>query len=365
MSENTPRRRDATVADVARDAGVAKATAARALGGYGAVSDDVRERVLAAAAALGYLPNGLARSMNTGKSNTIGVIVGDIENPYFGLAMRGISDTAKAGGYDVILSNTGESLESEIEATRVFLEKRVDGVIVAPASFTGTEHLDDIRKAGRPLVLLDRHVESLKVDVVEVSVTDVAYAAAQHLLDSGHRNIAFISTLELASEPYSRGDTLGVSSVAARVDGILGALTDRGVADPLRYLRFDANRGEGVRGVVRELMSLTEPPTAIIASDSLIAMGVLGELRALGLTVPDDISFIMFDDFEWTTLISPPITVISQPVYDVGVAAAKKLIARIEGRRSGPLVQRFPATLVHRESVSTPRGAEMEPLSVS
>jgi LacI family transcriptional regulator len=364
MTGSTQRRRDATVADVAREAKVAKATAARALGGYGAVSDDVRERVLAAAADLGYHPNGLARSMNTGKSNTIGVIVGDIENPYFGLAMRGISDTAKAGGYDVILSNSGESVDAEIEATRLFLEKRVDGVIVAPVSFTRSEHLHDIRKAGRPLVLFDRHVGDLEVDVAEVDVRDVAYAAAQHLLDSGHRNIAFISTLELTSEPYTPGDTLGLSSVAERVDGILTALTDRGVADPLRYFRFDANRGEGVRAVVQELMAMEEPPTAIIASDSRIAMGVLGALQAISLTVPDDVSFIMFDDFEWTSLITPPITVISQPVYQVGVAATKKLIARIEGRRTGALVQRFPATLVHRASVSAPRGAAIEPLSM-
>jgi LacI family transcriptional regulator len=365
MSESTRRRRDVTVADVAREARVAKATAARALGGYGAVSDDVRERVLVAAENLDYHPNGLARSMNTGRSNTIGVIVGDIENPYFGLAMRGISDTARASGYDVILSNTGENLDVEIEAARVFVEKRVDGVIVAPASFTRTQHLDNLRKSGRPLVLLDRHVDNLDVDVVEVEIRAAAYAAAQHLVDSGHRRIAFISSLELRSTPYRRGDVLDVSSVAGRVDGILQALEEGGIEHPEALLRFGAQQGDEARAITRELLAADEGPTAIIASDSLIAMSVLAELRALGLRVPEDISFIMFDDFEWTTLISPPVSVISQPVYEVGVAAAKQLIARIEGRASGARIQRFPAEFIHRESVSLPRGAAMEPLSAT
>jgi LacI family transcriptional regulator len=355
MNEPTGRRRDVTVADVARDAKVAKATAARSLGGYGAVSDDVRQRVQAAAEALGYHANGLARSMNTGRSNTIGVIVGDIENPYFGVAVRGITDTAKAAGYDVILANTGEQLEVEIDAARVFVEKRVDGFIVAPTSFTITDHLSDIVNSGRPLVLLDRHVDNLDLDVVEVDNEKVARAAAQHLIDSGHERVAFITTLEFELSAYRTGAELGVSSVSARINGILAAMTAAGVENPERYLRFDANSGAGVKGVTRELMQLDEAPTAIIASDSLIAMGVLSELRQLGLTVPDDVSFIMFDDFEWATLIDPPLTVIAQPVYEVGVAAAKRLIARIEGRVTGPLLQLFPATLVHRESVARPR----------
>lgn len=365
MSESTSRRRDVTVADVAREARVAKATAARALGGYGAVSDDVRERVLSAAATLNYLPNGLARSMNTGRSHTIGVIVGDIENPYFGLAMRGISDTARESGYDVILSNTGEDLDAEIEAARVFVEKRVDGVIAAPASFTRTQHLDNIRASGRPLVLLDRHVDSLDVDVVEVDITAAAHTATRHLVENGHRRIAFLSSLELHSTPYQRGDVLDVSSVAGRVDGITQALEEAGVDHPESFFRFGAQQGAKARAITRELLTGEEQPTAIIASDSLIAMSVLAELRDLKLRVPDDVSFVMFDDFEWTTLISPPVSVISQPVYEVGVAAAKQLITRIEGRASGAKTQRFPAEFIHRESVSLPRGVAMEPLSTT
>lgn len=150
MSSNNPRRRDVTVADVAKAAQVSKAQAARALGNYGAVSDDVRERVLAAAEELAYRPNELARSMNTGKSNTIGVVVGDIENPHFGLATRGITDTAKKAGFNVILINTDEDVSAEVDAVQVLLDKRVDGLIVAPASSLKTGHLQRVQEAARP-----------------------------------------------------------------------------------------------------------------------------------------------------------------------------------------------------------------------
>ncbi len=132
MTNLKPRSKAPTVADVARAAKVSKAQAARALGGYGAVSEEVQERVSSAALQLGYRPNALARSMNTGRSNTIGVIVGDIENPHFGLALRGMADVARLAGYHLLLSNSDEKRQAEQDAVRVMLEKRVDGIIVAP-----------------------------------------------------------------------------------------------------------------------------------------------------------------------------------------------------------------------------------------
>jgi LacI family transcriptional regulator len=366
---NTPpaRRRDVTVADVAREARVSKATAARALGDYGAVSDAVRDRVQAAAESLGYRPNELARSMNTGKSNTIGVIVGDIENPYFGLAMRGISDAAKEEGFDVILVNTSEDVDAEIDAVRVLLDKRVDGLIVAPASSGKTDHLHDVYESGRPLVLLDRRIEGLDVDVVEADMASVAYQATRHLTEEGHRRIAFISTLDVEGAAFHEGIDLRVSSVADRLKGVLAAQRDAGVPDPASLVRFDANGAAGIKQTVRELMTLPDAPTAIIASDSLIALSVLGTVRELGLSVPADLSFIMFDDFEWTTLTSPPLTVISQPIYEMGAAAARTLIGRVRGRALPEAMAKFTATLVQRGSVGRPRPSvltgPMEPLS--
>ena len=351
MVEPGDRQRATTVADVARRAGVSKATAARALGDYGAVSDSVRERVQAAAEDLDYRPNELARSMNTGRSKTIGVIVGDIENGYFGLAMRGISDTAKAAGYDVILINTSENVQTEIDAVRVLLDKRVDGLIVAPASSFHIEHLRRVDDSGRPLVLLDRRVPGLEAVSVEVDIAPSASAATAALLDAGHTRIAFVSALQTEGEGYSDRLELRVSSVTDRLAGIVSALRSHGIEPSADLIRFGALGPERTRAITGELLELEDPPTAILASDSLIALDVLRTLRDRGLRVPDDLSFVMFDDFDWAALTDPPLTVVAQPIYDVGVAAATILLRRLAGLPHDDVRARLPATLVLRDSV--------------
>ena len=228
MNGDGARRRDVTVADVAKAAQVSKAQAARALGNYGAVSDDVRERVLAAAEELDYRPNELARSMNTGKSHTIGVVVGDIENPHFGLATRGITDTAKKAGYNVILVNTDEDRAAEVDAVRVLLDKRVDGLIVAPASSVDTEHLQEVHRSGRPLVFIDRTAGDLKVETMAVDMVRISREATQYLLEAGHRRIAFISTLR-TDTPYTPGMTLESSQIADRIEGMRDAFLAAGL----------------------------------------------------------------------------------------------------------------------------------------
>ncbi|WP_461187989.1 LacI family DNA-binding transcriptional regulator [Arthrobacter sp. Z4-13] len=356
MSSNNSRRRDVTVADVAKAAQVSKAQAARALGNYGAVSDEVRERVLAAAEQLSYRPNELARSMNTGKSHTIGVVVGDIENPHFGLATRGITDTAKKSGYNVILVNTDEEQAAEVDAVQVLLDKRVDGLIVAPASSTETEHLQRVYESGRPLVLLDRAANGLSAVTVAVDMTDISYEATRYLIDSGHRRIAFISTLK-SDSPFSAAAEVDSSQISDRLDGMRRAFSDKGLAFPHDLVRLNAGDADSIRNITRELLILPDPATAVVASDGLIALSVLGAMQELELSIPRDVSFLMYDDFAWTRLTTPPLTVIAQPVYDMGVAAATALIRQIEGRKVPHAAPILEARLIKRGSVGSPRVA--------
>ena len=153
-----------TVRDVAASAGVSTATAARALGGYGRVSTEVRAKVAEVAAALGYRPNVLARSMITGTSHTLGVVIADIENPFFASVVRGITDTAHSRGFEVILVNTDEDVEKERVAIGVLLDKRVDGLLVAAAATQDVGHLQEAVRHGLPLVCLDRMVPGLDAD---------------------------------------------------------------------------------------------------------------------------------------------------------------------------------------------------------
>ena len=353
MSPRPASRRAVTVADIARAAKVSKATAARALGDYGQVSDAVRSRVQAAAEELNYRPNALARSMNTGRSNTIGVVVGDIENPFFAHAMRGISDVASRAGYDVILTNSDEVVEAEQAAVDVLLDKQVDALIVAPASSARVEHLAAVGAAGRPLVLLDRRADAHHYDSVTVDNRSAAVRATAELLAQGHRRIAFISTHDHPAPVYTPGATITMSSVADRVAGVMEALTDAGIPSPERTIRLDARR-RGVDAVTRELLEDDDPVTAIIASVSLIAMTVFQTIRTLGLGIPDDVSLIAFDNPEWTSITTPPLTVVEQPIYELGAAAARLALQRIHGERVDEESVVFDATLVSRASVAAP-----------
>ncbi|TLF29690.1 LacI family transcriptional regulator [Microbacterium sp. 5K110] len=346
-------RREVTVADVAEAAGVSKATAARALGDYGAVSDSVRDRVLAASDRLGYRPNALARTMSTGRSNTLGIVVGDIENPFFAQATRGAANVARAAGLDLILSNSDEDPETEAQALSVQLAKRVDGLLLAPASSTDPANLRGVLDAGRPVVLFDRSVAGVDVDAVIAANRSGARTATKLLLDAGHRRIALISTLD-HDEPYRLGATLSMSSVADRVDGFVSALAEAGVADPAAFVHLNARRG-GVAEVARRLLTGDSGVTAIIGSDSLIALQVFRVARELGLGIPDDLSLISFDDADWTGVSTPGVTVMAQPIREIGAEAARLLIRRIRGDNAPPVVRVLDQRLIERGSVAAPR----------
>ena len=354
MTDTGGRARRATVTDVARRAGVAKATAARALGGYGAVSEDVRERVLAAAEDLGYRPNELARSISTGRSRTVGVVVGDIENDYFALAVRGISDTAARAGYDVVLVNTGEAVEAERKGVRLLLDKQVDGLIVSPASSQHVEHLREVGEQGRPLVLLDRRLPGFEAPSVDVDIASATRAATELLLDLGHRRITYLTALADPGVPWSRELALASSPVADRVSGIVAALDARDLAVGASLVRFGAASDPATRAAVEELLRGADAPTALIASDGRIALGVLQALQDLGVKVPRDLSLVTIDDFAWTRVVDPPLTAVRQPIYDVGVAAADTLVRLLRGA-AVPVRPPLVADLVVRSSTAAPR----------
>lgn len=344
-------RREVTVSDVAAAAKVSKATAARALGDYGAVSEAVRDRVHAAAEQLGYRPNALARTMSTGRSNTLGIVVGDIENPFFAQATRGAADVANAAGFDLILSNSDEEAGTEQKAISVQLAKRVDGLLVAPASSIDLDNLRTVIDAGRPLVLFDRAAPELEVDTVIADNRRGAEQLTELLLAAGHRRIAFISTIRHPGG-YRRGDTLGSSSVADRVSGFVDSIERAGITDPFRFVHLNA-REEGVEQLAHRLMTdVDHRVTAVVASDSLIALAVFRAARALGRDIPRDLSLVAFDDADWTAVTTPAVTVMAQPIHEIGAEAARLLLRRIGGDGAPPVTRVLKQHLIERESVA-------------
>jgi LacI family transcriptional regulator len=340
-----------TIPDVARRAGVSTATAARALGGYGAVSESAREAVLAAAEELGYRRNELARAMITGRTNTIGLVIADIENPFFAAAARGVSDAARAAGYEVVLTNTDEDPDVERSIVRVLLSKRIDGIIVAPTS-PDAHHLVSAQQAGCPVVLLDRRLSGFAVDTVLVDSVAAARDVVERLVAAGHRRIAMVTGGQ-RSEERAQG-RLGVSTGQDRVDGFLAALADAGIADPQAYLRTGAHSPDVAFALTNQLLALPVPPTAVFASNSRVALGVLKAIREAGLEVPREISLVGFDDADWTSVVNPPISVVAQPAYALGQRAAECLLARISGDEEPPAVHMMATDFLPRQSIAPP-----------
>jgi LacI family transcriptional regulator len=355
MAKDQGLRRPATVQDVARLAEVSKATAARALGQYGAVSAKVMTKVTAAAAALGYLPNDLARTMTTGRSGTIGVIVGDIENPYFGLAVRGVSDGAKARGFNVVLVNSGEDVAEEKAAVEVLVRKQIDGFIIAPAASGDTAHLLNIAKIGRPVVLMDREIPTLEFDTVVLDDKAAAKHATELLIAAGHTRLSYITAAGMNQDTLRDATGIGLSTVANRIAGFSEALADAGIPDPHRYIRFGVTDRQGAQHVITDLLNLKDRPTAILASDSLIALAILSATKDVRLTIPRDISLISFHDADWTSATTPSVTVVAQPAYALGREVVSMLIERIEGLAEPPRRRELPTRLIERESVSAPK----------
>lgn len=348
----------ATVPDVARASGVSTATAARALGGYGSVRESTRQRVLAAAEQLGYRANSLARSMITGSTRTLGVVMSDIENPFFRRSLRGIADTARAQGFEVLLANTDEEVDKEETAVTLMTERRVDGLVVCPADGGGRSYLSDVIAAGIPVVLLDRRVAGLKADTVGIDNRKAARNATEYLLAHGHRDIAILTggTPEMRERmlrPGMRGiERRSATTVGARAAGFRDAMVEADTAIRPELISSGGYRREDAEAETARLLSLGHPPTAILAFDAMQSLGAFHAISRAGVRCPDDISLLGFDDTEWADVVSPPLTVMAQPTYQIGVAACELLLSRIEGSGGPAAHRRLPTTLIERGSVS-------------
>jgi LacI family transcriptional regulator len=248
-------------------------------------------------------------------------------------------------------------LASEIDAVRVLRDKRVDGLIVAPASSTETAHLKQVQESGLPLIFIDRTAAGLDVETVAVDMVRISREATRHLLDTGHRRVAFVSTLK-TDAPYRQGMTLDSSQIADRLEGMRQAFLEAELPFPEDLVRLNAGDAESIGRITREVLRGPDRATAVVASDGLIALSIVEAIQELGVTIPADLSFLMYDDFPWTRLTTPPLTVIAQPVYNMGMAAGKALIRKIQGLAPAAPAPQFTATLIRRGSV----GPLLEPV---
>jgi len=308
----------ASVIDVARRAGVSVGTVSNVLNRPDRVARATRERVLAAIDQLGFVRNEAARQLRAGRSRTIGLVVLDIGNPFFTDLAAGVEEAAAEAGLSVVLCNSGESVAREEHYLNLLQEQRSFGILITPVS-TNMRRIDEIREQGTPSVLVDRGAAGRRCSV---SVDDVVggHQAATHLLGIGHKRIAFI------------GGPKSLNQVSDRLKGARQATTEAGLAaSHLLVIETPAlNVSEGrASGAKVAALPKARRPTAVICANDLIALGVLQEMTRLGLSVPDDLAIVGYDDIEFAGAAAVPLTSVRQPRAQLGSAAAKLLIEEV------------------------------------
>lgn len=326
-----------TMGDVARLAGVSPSTVSHVLNGTRNVNTATRLRVEAAIEEIGYRRNGVARSLAAGRTHTVGLSISALTNPYFGSLVHAVERALSDAGYVLIVGDSHDDVVSEQRVTGSLLDRQVDGMIVAPAAGSERVTLPEITRTGTPLVLIDRGVDA-GCDQVGPENFDSAKSLTEHLLDLGHRRIAVVRGLA------------GISSTIERFDGYCAALAERGITvDPALVLDGDSNT-EVAEREVHSLMSRKDRPRALVSLNNAMTIGTLKALRGLGLSIPSDVAFVCYDDFEWSDLFEPRLTAAAQDVETIGATAVELLLGRMRGNNDAPQQIRVPTTFHHRNS---------------
>jgi LacI family transcriptional regulator len=335
--------------EVAELAQVSTQTVSRVVNGSAHVSPQTRERVLKAIENLGYEPNHAAQSLVTRRTKTLGYLVYDITNPFYGQLVRGIEDAAFARGYDLIGGNSDSAPEKEIMYLRTFNRKRVDGIL-ATVSRSSDEMRGIWEKASCPVVFLDQFFDGEECSYVTVNNREAARGVVGHLLDLGHRHIAIVTpTLPMGA------------SIRDRVQGYHEALAERGVPfDASLSTVCDRETEEGGYRATRELFGRSRLQTALFCFNDAIAIGAMRAIFEMGLDIPRDISVAGFDDVPVTSMLRVPLTTVAQPIHRMGEAAVELITERIREGASFPHRHIVLDTkLVIRESTAPPRRGQM------
>ena len=331
----------ATIKDIARRVGVHPSTVSRVLTGKAEIYHIRKEtinKIEKMAKELNYRPNEIARGFRLKKTQTIGLIVPDISNPFFSRISKSIEQEAYRHNYSVILCSTDEDQKREIDSVQMLINKRIDGLILVPVQ-DEMSHIRELKEENFPLVLVDRVFEDLETHGVITDNLKDAYKATQFLIDNGHRNIGFIS-----GRP-------NIYTIKNRLLGYERCLEDNNI--PVRPGWISPGGfvlDSGYRGT-REILDRKDHPTALLTSGNLITIGAIRAILEKGMKIPDDISIIAFADMHTSPYLISPLTVIAHPLESIGKEAFRLLIMAIEVAKTPATVVRLTTDFVKRNSV--------------
>ena len=310
-----------TIKEIARKLGISKSTVSRALRDSPEISEVTKKRVIDLAKELNYSPNPIALSLLKNQTNTLGVIIPEIANPFFSTAISGVEDIAYSKGYHVMIYQSHDSFEREQIDTRHIAARRADGLIVSVASQSARhDHFLELMEQGIPIVFFDRAIDDIQTHKVVVDDYKGAFEATEHLISRGCRHIAHV-----AGPP-------SLSLSRNRLNGYRDALKVYGLPFREEWVVYSNYSQEEGMERAYQLMALRERPDAIFAASDRIALGVHWALRQLGYRMPEDIALIGFSDLAISSLLDPPLSSVAQPSFELGRQAAELLLDLIKGK---------------------------------
>jgi len=336
-------RKGVTLKDVAAAANVSRATAARALSSYGYVGDETAKRIHEAADSLGYRANRVAQALRRGQMPIVGFVPGDIQNPFFARIAHDLEVELRKQRHNLLIASSEEDVEQEKELLESLRSLSVRGFVLAPTSATDNQHVVKLAREGAPIVLIDRIAKNVRCDSVVVDNEGGAREVVDYLVANGHRRIALLR------------DESRISTAQERLAGYQNSLQEHGIALDETVIGVSRSTVEHAIEATIRLFSRRDRPTALFTVDSLMTQGALLALRSMGLSIPHDVSLVGFDDFDLATFTDPQITVVAQPIAEIGPLAAKLLLDRLGGKRVAPRHMTFPTRLIVRGSVSHPK----------
>ena len=341
MIMNRIKNTEPTIHDIARELEISASTVSRALNDNPRISIKTKEKIKAVADKLGYRPNTLASNLRNKKSNTIGIVVPLINRYFFSSVISGAEDVAFKAGYNVVISQSNDLADKEINIVQSMFANRVDGLIISIAMRTDTfDHLKLFRKKHIPLVFFDRAVPEIETDKIVVDDFAGAFRVTQHLIDQGYKRIGHLAGPQ------------NLTTYLDRKKGYIDALLKNGIAyDESLIIINTLTSDEGVPAI-QQLMSLPNPPDAVFCGNDTTALSVMIYLRDKGIRIPEDVGIVGFSNEPFSKVVSPSISTIAQPGFLMGQKAAELIIQKIENKERTFQTIVLPTELIIRDSSS-------------
>jgi len=327
-----------TIYDVAREANVSMATVSRVVNGNPNVKPTTRKKVLEAIDRLGYRPNAVARGLASKKTTTVGVIIPDISSIFYSELARGIEDIATMYKYNIILSNSDQNTDKELHLLNTMLGKQVDGIVFMGGNITDV-HVEEFKRSPVPIVLAASVEEQAQTPSVNINYEQAIYDSVQLLVEKGHKRIAFVSGP--MTEP--------INSVR-KLAGYKRALEEAGIAfDDALVAEGDYSYDSGIEALAH-LLEQSDKPTAVIAATDEMALGVIHGAQDRGVSIPEDLEVIGFDNTRLSLMVRPQLTTVVQPTYDIGAVAMRLLTKLMNKEQVDDQIVELPHRIEERQS---------------